>query len=131
MGPLDATNDHTRAVVEMHSYRWVGGGVPGGWVDSTSRSMTVRVALMANDRNLQYTWGAIGSEACRVNGPGGPVACSVPNTSRVAFYSPNETPSGTTWYAGIYEVSFRDAAGVAHYYNRSDRLQMITETWYA
>jgi len=28
-------------------------------------------------------------------------------------------------------VSFRDEAGVAHYYNRSDRLQMISETWYA
>jgi hypothetical protein len=116
-GWVDAGNDHTRGVVEMHTYRYIPGGPNGGWVDSTSQSITLNFAAIANpnEYGLPYSWGNTGAETgCRVNGPAGRVGCSVPNTARVAFYSKDNASDGRTWTARVHDVSFRDAQGVAH-----------------
>lgn len=130
-GWIDATNDHTRAVVEMHTYRYVA-AVPGHWVDSPSQSITVDSASVGNYRGVLYAWGAKASKKCRINHPtGGRVGCTAVNTSRVAFFSPDNAAAGTTWWAGVYEVSWRDASGAAHRVSRDDRLALIDETWFA
>lgn len=116
-GWVDAGNDHTRGVVEMHTYRYVAGGPNGGWLDSTSQSITLNFAVMDNTSGFgfPYSWGNTGAEtSCRINGPAGRVGCSVPNAARVAFYSKDNASNGRTWTARVYDVSFRDAQGVAH-----------------
>lgn len=122
-GWVDATNDNTRAVVEVHTYAWSG----GRWIDSRSQSVTVNAALFAKDDGFQYVWGQDAAEKCRINGPAGTVGCSVPNTARVAFYSPGERYDGRRLYAGVYHVSFRDDRGVAHHSNSS--LSQVWAEW--
>jgi hypothetical protein len=116
----------TRGVVEMHTYAWVGGGA-NQWVDSRSQSITMEVAendccgtAQWPDGGWQFkvSWGqsVSGGGNCRVNGPGGNVGCSVPNTIRVAFYGPAiTTPSQiTTYVTHTTYVSWRDDRGVPH-----------------
>lgn len=115
----DADLSQARAVVEMHSYILVN----GHWMDSTSRSITVKDAGF-------YSWNQYGGGAdgfhfgnnysandCRVNGPSSShIACSVPNTHRVAFYgkASNTNPSVRHYKTCVYEVNWRDDAGVPH-----------------
>jgi hypothetical protein len=117
----------TRGVVEMHTYAWVGGGA-NQWVDSRSQSITLEVA--ANDccgappwpepfgRIVWVRLGEWGQQrplACRVNGAGGSVGCSVPNTIRVAFYSPTISSADLESFVTlVFTVSWRDDRGVAH-----------------
>jgi hypothetical protein len=99
----------TRGVVEMHTYKWLANI---GWVDSTSQSITLETAF----NSLAYPyWGQSETAKCRINGPGGNVGCSVPNTSRVAFYGPamDSTHSGT-FTTTVLVVSWRDDRGVPH-----------------
>ena len=117
----------TRAVVEIHTYAWVGSGA-NQWVDSRSQSITVESVSMeccgtatwpAGGWELyipMHHWGQSEEFKCRINGPGGSVGCSVPNTSRVAFYSPAITggPQMAKFVALVFDVSWRDDRGVAH-----------------
>ena len=103
---------YTRGVVEMHTYAWSNSN---GWVDSRSQSITVNWAW--NDRNGTEVanWGQDRTQKCRVNGPAGRVACSVPNTVRVAFYGPQlYAPNWDQWVQCTYKVSWRDDRGVPH-----------------
>lgn len=124
-GWKDSSNTWTRPVVEMHTYARSFNNV---WVDSRSRSITLEGA---NLEGFGYNpwpngpweqvavWGQQGAQQpggnCRVNGPGGSVGCSVPNTIRVAFYGPviwaGDAPLFVTL---VYTVSWRDDRGVAH-----------------
>jgi hypothetical protein len=111
-GWYDTQGFVTRGVVEMHTYKWV--GVPG-WVDSTSQSITIETAYILRNQKLLLYWGQSESQKCRVNGPGGSVGCSVPNTSRVAFYGPQMVAGyGDTWETWSWVVSWRDDRGVPH-----------------
>jgi hypothetical protein len=104
----------TRGVIEMHTYKWVDHPIPG-WVNSTSQSITIESAFNLRNGDLLYYWGQQETQKCRINGPGGSVGCSVPNTYRVAFYSPQmSAPYVDTWETDSYIVSWRDDRGVSH-----------------
>jgi hypothetical protein len=104
---------YTRGVVEMHTYKLLGG--INDWVDSTSQSITMEVAANTRDGPEVARWGQSVSGNCRVNGPGGSVGCSVPNTYRVAFYGPQLLASNVnTWGTSVFVVSWRDDRGVRH-----------------
>ena len=100
-------NGVLRGVVEMHTYAWT--PLPGNWVDSTSQSITL------NDAHFFADYGADFGGTCRVDGPAGRVACSVPNTSRVAFYSPVRAIESSWNENWVWSVSWRDDRGIAHY----------------
>jgi hypothetical protein len=115
----------TRGVVEMHTYALLGG--INDWVDSRSQSITLEVAendccgrAQWPDGGWQFkvSWGqsVSGGGNCRINGPGGSVGCSVPNTVRVAFYGPAiTTPSQIeTYVTHTTYVSWRDDRGEPH-----------------
>jgi hypothetical protein len=105
---------YTRGVVEMHTYAWVGNGA-NQWVDSQSQSITVEYALNFRDGHWVKDWGQQFGGTCRVNGPGGSVGCSVPNTVRVAFYGPQLLASQVNaWRTDVWTVSWRDDRGVPH-----------------
>jgi hypothetical protein len=123
----------TRGVVEMHTYALLGG--INDWVDSRSQSITLEWGRVFRCRrgnpctqsNTDFTqeWGQgvrfSGQETCRVNGPGGSVGCSVPNTYRVAFYGPKvSAPDLHEFETMVRYVSWRDDRGVAHPRNRVD-----------
>lgn len=115
---LPATS--TRGVYEMHTYRWLGNGA-NQWVDSRSQSITLNSAVLdygSSSSTQPLLFGNDETQKCRINGPGGPVGCSVPNTDRVAFYSPHHDPWGQQdWHTIAYDVSWRDDRGLAHYYH--------------
>jgi hypothetical protein len=143
----DGSSQYTRAVVEMHTYAWVGGGA-NQWVDSRSRSITLESAnqdCCGNDP-WQNNWDTIavwgqqqggfpGGDYCRVNGPGGSVGCSVPNTIRVAFYGPARfTPFEDRFVTLAATVSWRDDRGVAHpnslvFDPDSDTPPLVSPSW--
>lgn len=101
---------YTRGVVEMHTYAW-----NNGWFDSRSQSITMEWADNFRDGDRVATWGQSAVGGCRVNGPGGTVACSVANTVRVAFYGPQLLASNFNhWWTTAHVVSWRDDRGVAH-----------------
>jgi hypothetical protein len=101
-----------RAVVEMHTYAW---GPCHDWVDSKSQSITMNSSGIRDPNDDTYLdwWGQDESHKCRVNGPAGMVACSVPNVTRVAFYGPQELASGK-FQNEVWKVSWRDDRGIAH-----------------
>lgn len=108
-----------RGVVEMHTYIWVAGRL----VDQRSQSITVNQATFwpmnaagkaiipqgidfGNDHS---------SRSCRVNSPtSSQIACSVPNTSRVAFYSTAFNGVAQGGQLEVYKVSWRDDVGQPH-----------------
>jgi hypothetical protein len=106
----------------MHTYRWNG----VRWVDAPSQSITLNAAGLWSDGGVNTSWGQDARERCRLNGPGGTVTCSVRNVTRIALYSPNQRYNGFRFYAGVYDVSWRDDRGVAHY-SRSDLSQVWAE----
>jgi hypothetical protein len=56
------------------------------------------------------------STTCRVNGPSSPtIACSVPNTIRVAFYSTAFNGAALRFENCVSRVSWRDDLGQAHF----------------
>ena len=116
-GWYDTSGLATRSVVEMHTYKWVDSPIPG-WVDSRSQSITIETASTIRDDGNDITesaWGQSITQNCRVNGPGGSVGCSVPNTVRVAFYGPEWFAGyGSSWVTASYYVSWRDDRGVPH-----------------
>jgi hypothetical protein len=118
-GWVSSDGKTTRAVVEMHTYALLGG--INDWVDSTSQSITIEQAkLYGTSAAILQVWGQVAPEKCRVNGPGGTVGCSVPNTARVAFYGPAHTiTSGGAhrFYSSVEHVSWRDDRGLAHTWN--------------
>lgn len=103
-----------RSVVEMHTYELLGG--INDWVDSRSQSITMNFAETLKFGGDVADWGQDVSQNCRVNGPGGSVACSVPNTIRVAFYGPAlyTLPAVDEWQTKVVHVSWRDDRGVPH-----------------
>jgi hypothetical protein len=108
-------NTQYRAVVQMHTYILVN----GFWTDVRSQSITINSAIVdafqigsgvnyggfnfGNDINQQ-----LNKNTCRVNGPSGAIACSVPNTYRVDFYSVADS------YTSVPNISWRDQLGAAH-----------------
>jgi len=97
----------------MHTYKLLGG--INDWVDSRSQSITLEYAYNSRDRSPVKDWGQRYGGNCRVNGPGGSVACSVPNAVRVAFYGPQLLASNENeWITVVKMVSWRDDRGVAH-----------------
>jgi hypothetical protein len=126
---------YTSAVVEMHTYRWLavcpniaGFAVvsSGCWLDSRSQSITMNESyfnhIHPSGVSLNWWWGNnfISSHRCYVNSRTGPKACSVTNTVRVAFYSdefPDVDRCGNMWYNEVYNVSWRDDRGIAHYWS--------------
>ena len=119
----------TRGVIEMHTYAFVTGA--GYWVDSRSQSITVNYAVLSGSNG--YTeWGTRQGATCRVDSPAGRVACSVPNVTRVAFYSPASRT--ITNENEVCIVSWRDDRGVAHTvswesYSYPDRLPLYSPLW--
>lgn len=103
-----------RPLVEMHTYRSNGAG---GWVDSTSQSITLNVGYFRTDTITRYSFGQDDpANKCRVNSPASSlVSCSVPNTSVVDFYGPAwyGNPASTV-ASGAITVSWRDDRGQAH-----------------
>ena len=108
-----------RGVVEMHTYILVNGHP----VDRTSQSITVNQAtfwpLNADGIAIVpkgYDFGNdFSSRTCRVNGPNSSqIACSVPNTSRVAFYSTAFNGVAQGSLTEVYKVSWRDDVGQPH-----------------
>ena len=108
-----------RGVVEMHTYILVNGHP----IDRTSQSITVNQAtfwpMNANGKAIIPAGIDFGndfsSRSCRVNSPSSSqIACSVPNTGRVAFYSTafNEVAQGGR--LEVYKVSWRDDVGQPH-----------------
>lgn len=104
---------YVRGVVEMHTYA----RHPGynGWYDSRSQSITLNNAdLYANTGTTRFG-NDVGAQ-CRVNSASGPVACSVPNATRVAFYSAQRlrdiNQPATTW---VWKVSWRDDRGIPYF----------------
>jgi hypothetical protein len=117
---VDATY---RAVVQMHTYILVN----GFWTDVTSQSITINgaslYAAVQNSNTVQdsFSFGndanaTFGTDTCRVNGPSGPLACSVPNTYRADFYSKAATRfySNVRYKIQVNKVSWRDSLGQAH-----------------
>ena len=118
----------TRSVVEMHTYAWSNSN---GWIDSRSQSITMNDAITrAPAPGPWYArWGQDISGNCRVNGPGGSVACSVPNTTRVAFYGPAvSAPNYQPFQTEVFEVSWRDDRGVPH---TPVYIDLVSPTWNA
>ena len=108
----------TNAVVEMHTYRYV--GLPyQNWADSRSQSITVNRALLTaglNAYNFGQEFPSFVGPTCTVNGTSGRFACSVPNVTRLAFYSLAATrTAGRTNVSRVSKVSWRDDRGIAHY----------------
>jgi hypothetical protein len=104
-------------VVEMHTYVLVNGHP----MDRTAQSITVNQATFWAKNADGYPIATIdfgndfSSRSCRVNGASSSqIACSVPNTSRVAFYSTafNGVAQGSE--TGVYKVSWRDDVGQPH-----------------
>jgi hypothetical protein len=128
----------TRGVVEMHTYKLLGG--INDWVDSTSQSITLELAGVDCCGNAPWPDGGnwrrvvnygqqLGATTCRVNGSGGSVSCSVPNTYRVAFYSPQiGAPNFNTFVNVARTVSWRDDRGVAH---RNVQITLPSPIWSA
>lgn len=105
---------YVRGVAEMHTYKLLGG--INDWVDSRSQSITLdRQTIFRNDA-YYADWGQTVTQKCRVNGPGGSVGCSVPNTVRVAFYGPEiySFPLVNEWATEVVFVSWRDDRGDPH-----------------
>jgi hypothetical protein len=111
---IDPVNNQTRGVVEMHTYEL---NRQRHWVDSRSQSITVNlVQLISNRYYIDTTWGTeAGASTCRIDGPAGRIGCTVPNATRVAFYSPVQRPDGSLIHNVVWEVSWRDDRGVPHY----------------
>ena len=108
-----------RGVVEMHTYILVNGHP----VDRTSQSITVNQAafwpMNANGQAIIPQGIDFGndhsSRTCRVNGASSSqIACSVPNTSRVAFYSTAFNGVAQGLKVDVYKVSWRDDVGQPH-----------------
>jgi hypothetical protein len=119
----DTASAPSRGVVEMHSYILVN----GHWIDVTSQSITVNDAdfslLSDNGQELGYVeyGNDVSARSCRVNGPSSSqIACSVPNTGRVAFYSPALNQATRRWRNCIGAVSWRDDVGQPHYVTIGD-----------
>ena len=105
----------TRSVVEIHTYELLGG--INDWVDSRSQSITMNdAATRRADTGAPIAhWGQDLWQNCRINGPGGNVGCSVPNTVRVSFYGPRvSAPNYNSFETAVFEVSWRDDRGVKH-----------------
>ena len=118
----------TRGVIEMHTYEWRDGPIPG-WYDSRSQSITIEAAQNIRNDSFLFYWGQAQTKKCRINGPAGSVGCSVPNTYRVAFYSPEmSAPYGDRWWTGSLIVSWRDDRGVPH---SQQGLEVASPTWQA
>jgi len=101
--------------------------VNGHWYDSTSQSITINSANFNIDPNIPWEgvtvirFGADESPTtCRVNGPSGVIACSVADTSRVAFYGRVFSGSSIGLRNETFQVcasvlSWRDDRGQAHF----------------
>jgi hypothetical protein len=126
---LSDVNQQERGVVEMHTYIWI----TGQWYSVSSQSITVNGGAFYVLDNLGHIVDETffgnsltfpsGPTTCRVNGPSGPIACSVPNTDRVAFYSTGFTGYRNFGYhleIQVSAVSWRDDIGRAHFVNAGD-----------
>lgn len=129
-GWVDANGAVTRGVTEMHTYAFVTGG--GYWVDSRSQSITMNYGrLVGISGGILY--GKNYGSNCRVDGPAGPVDCSVANVVRVAFYSPAHNRRGADENY-VHSVSWRDDRGIPHTVtegesSRPDTLALISPSW--
>jgi hypothetical protein len=101
----------SRGVVEMHTYAWV----HGRWIDAMSQSITLNDGLFLA-RNDYVEYGQVQSpRSCRVNGPSSShITCSVPNTTRVAFYSTAFNGVAQSFENNVLKVSWRDDRGQPH-----------------
>ena len=108
-----------RGVVEMHTYILVNGHP----MDRTSQSITVNQATFWPTNSAGTALFARGidfgndfdARSCRVNGASSSqIACSVPNTYRVAFYSKAWDGVAQGLKMDVYKVSWRDDVGVPH-----------------
>ena len=115
----DAAPTQWRGVVEMHTYILVNGHP----VDRTSQSITVNQATFwpTNiDGQAIISKGIdfgndFSARSCRVNGASSSqIACSVPNTSRVAYYSTAWNGVAQGLKVDVYKVSWRDDVGQPH-----------------
>jgi hypothetical protein len=108
-----------RGVVEMHTYILVNGHP----MDRTSQSITVNqatfwptnadgIAIISKGIDFGNDFSA---RSCRVNGASSSqIACSVPNTSRVAYYSTAWNGVAQGLKVDVYKVSWRDDVGQPH-----------------
>jgi hypothetical protein len=105
---------YVRGVAEIHTYKLLGG--INDWVDSRSQSITLDRQLIFRNDAYYADWGQTVTQRCRVDGPGGSVGCSVPNTIRVAFYGPElySFPLVNEWATEVVFVSWRTDRGDAH-----------------
>jgi hypothetical protein len=103
-----------RGVAEIHTYKLLGG--INDWVDSRSQSITLELQTIYRNGAPYADWGQTQTQKCRVNGPGGSVGCSVPNTIRVAFYGPEvySLPLVNEWETEVVYVSWRTDRGDPH-----------------
>lgn len=104
-----------RGVVEMHTYILVA----GHWIDDRSQSITVNQAelITTSAAGIRYTdyGNDISANSCRVNSAtSSNIACSVPNTTRVAFYGTGVNTIAQKFENCIYKVSWRDDRGDPH-----------------
>jgi hypothetical protein len=104
---------YVRGVAEIHTYARAFNNV---WVDSRSQSITLELQTLYRNGAAYADWGQSQTLKCRVNGPGGSVGCSVPNTIRVAFYGPElySLPLVNEWETEVVYVSWRTDRGDAH-----------------
>jgi hypothetical protein len=110
----DAAATQSRGVVEMHTYKWVD---YTGWVDSVSQTITVNSArFYANSTTYRNSFGNdVSSTTCRVNGASSSqIACSVPNTYRVAFYGTAVNGVYQSFRTCVDTVTWRDDRGDPH-----------------
>ena len=108
-----------RGVVEMHTYILVNGHP----MDRTSQSITVNQATFwpTNADGTAIIPAGIdfgndfSSRSCRVNSASSSqIACSVPNTYRVAFYNTAWNGVAQGLKVDVYKVSWRDDVGQPH-----------------
>lgn len=117
-------NTQFRAVVQMHTY--TRSGVNDPWIDGVlSQSITINAAHVDAFENgggsvADFNFGNDPLEGngttCRINGPSGPVGCSVANTNRLSYYSLADLrdPVSTHYIVQVEKVSWRDDRGQPH-----------------
>lgn len=111
---VNDTPGQSRGVVDMHTYKLSQGQRVG---DSVSKSITLNyAAFVPNTAPTRIDYGADEPNKCRLNSASGPVnSCSVPNTSRVTFYSTAFNGIAQSYEHCVNRVSWRDDRGQAHY----------------
>ena len=104
-----------RAEVQLRSQKLYG----NQWYDSVSQSITVNEAEIwtgdTEGAGPRFPFGNDQDHKCRVNGAGSSqIACSVPNTSLVTFYSAAWNGVAQSVWSCTKRVTWRDDIGRAH-----------------